>query len=175
MAPDRDTSVPDDGSSVSVVETAFGTVVRTQAMAGSVAAVRLRRVALRQHRESLVLLDLRATRAAAPVAVTAVADLAAAVRARGGDLRVVRSPHTPQAIVGAARAPVHATLAEALGCRSRTPRAVDPPTRPSDRLPPATDGRGGMDPAGPPLTPGAPVRIHPASLDLPHPRPPEQD
>jgi hypothetical protein len=74
--------------------------------------------------ESIVFLDLRATRVAASVGVTAVAHLAETVRARGGVLRVVRSRHTPSAIVEAA---------------------------------------------------GAPVRIPPAPLDLPHPRRPHQD
>lgn len=175
MTSDRDTSGPEDGSSLSIVDTAFGLVVRTRAAVGSVAAVLLRRVALRHDLEGIVLLDLRATRVAAPVVVAAVADLAETVRARGGVLRVVRSPHTPHAIVGAAGAPVCVSLAEALGCRSRTPHAVDPPTRPSDRLPPATDGRSGMDPTGSALTPGAPARIHPAPLDVPHPRRPERD
>ncbi|MDT7746169.1 MAG: hypothetical protein QOE59_5247 [Actinomycetota bacterium] len=177
MTSDRDMTLPDDGPSVSIVDTACGTVVRTREVLGFVAAVWLRRVALRHHPGGLVLLDVRATCATAPVVVAAVADLADGLRARGDALLIVRSPRTPQALVGAASAPVYASLAEAFGCRSCASDShwVDLPTRPSDRLPPTIGGRGGMGPGRSPLTPGTPVRIHPASLPMPHPRRPEGD
>jgi hypothetical protein len=172
MTSDCDMTVPSDGPSVSIVDTACGTVVRTREVLGFVAAVWLRRVALRHHPGGLVLLDVRATRAAASVVVAAVADLADGLRARGDALLIVRSPRTPQALVGAAAAPVYASLAEAFGCRSCASDShwVDLPSRPSDRLPPTIGGRSGMGPDRSPLPPGAPVRIHSASLHMPHPR-----
>jgi hypothetical protein len=177
MTTDRDVTVPDHEPSVSIVDTDCGTVVRTRSVVDFVAAVWLRRVALGHHPGGLVLLDLRATRVAVPVVVAAVADLADGLRARGDVLRIVRSPHTPQPLVGAAGAPVYASPADALGCRScaADSHGVDLPARPSDRRPPANGGRGGMGPDRSPLTPGTPVRIHPASLRLPLPRHPEGD
>src|SRR3954452_7395983 len=161
---DSGTTVPDDGPSVSVVETAWGTVVRTRNVVGIAAAVMLRRLVLR-HLDTVVLLDLRATSVAAPVVVAAVTDLADDLRAHGRALRVVRSLSTPQCVVEPAGAPVvHPSLAEAFGGRScpSEARAVAPPIRPSGRRPPATGGRGGMGPGRSPLPPGAPVRPHPA-------------
>src|SRR4051812_32458304 len=114
---DSGTTLPDDGPSVSIVDTAWGTVVRTRKVVGIAAAVKLRRVVLR-HPDAVVLLDLRATSVAAPVVVAPVAALAAALRAHDGVLRVVRSRRTPQALLAAAGAPVFTSLAEALGCRS---------------------------------------------------------
>jgi hypothetical protein len=177
MATDCDMTVPDDGPSVSIVDTAWGTVVRTRNVVDFVAAVWLRRVALRHHPGGSVLLDLRVTRVAAQVAVAAVADLAAGVRARGGVLRVVRSPRTPQALVEAASAPVFASLADAFGCPPCPADShwVDLPDRPSDRHRPTIGGRGGMGPDRSPLPQGDPVRIHPASLRMPHPRLPDRD
>ena len=174
MTTDCDMTVPDNGPSVSIVDTACGTVVRTRNVLGFVAAVWLRRVALRDHPDGIVFLDVRATRVVEPVVVTAVADLAAGLRARGDDLVIVRSPQTPQALVTAADAPGYASLAEAFGCRSCASDShwVDLPARPSDRLPPAIGGRGGMGPDRPSLPPGAPVRTHPAPIHMPHPRRP---
>ena len=176
MTTDSGTTVPDDGPSVSIVDTAWGRVVRTRNVVGIAAAVMLRRVALR-HPAAVVVLDVRATSVAAPAVVAAVADLAAGLRAHGSVLRVVRSPGTPEVLVEAAGAPVYASLAEALGCRSSPsgPASVDPPARPSGRRPPATGGRGGMGPARSPLPPGDPVRTHPAPLHVhvPHARRPE--
>jgi hypothetical protein len=170
MTTDCDMTVPDDGPSVSIVDTACGTVVRTRNGLGFVAAVWLRRVALRDHPEGIVLLDVRATRVVESVVVTAVADLAAGVRARGDHLVIVRSPQTPQALVAAAGAPAYATLAEAFGCRScaSDSHSVDLPARSSDRLPPAIGDRGGMGPDRSSLPPGALVRIHPAPIPMPH-------
>ena len=153
---DSGMTVPDDGPSVSVVDTAWGTVVRTRNVVGIAAAVMLRRLVLR-HLDTVVLLDLRATSVAAPVVLAAVTDLADGLRAHGRALRVVRSLSTPQCLVEAAGAPVvYTSLAEAFGGRScpSEVRAVDPPTRPSGRRPPATGGRGGMGPAQSPLPPG---------------------
>ncbi|WP_433782653.1 hypothetical protein ACQPX6_22635 [Actinomycetospora sp. CA-101289] len=166
--------VPDRGASVSIVDTAWGTVVRTQDALGIAAAVKLRRVVLR-HPEAVVVLDLRATSVAEPVVVAAVADLAAGLRARESALRIVRSSHTPRALVAAADAPEYASLAEAFGHRPFGAPPVDPPTRPSGRRPPATGGRGGMGPGRPPLPPGAPVRTHSVPLRIPHARRPESD
>ncbi|MFC5064885.1 hypothetical protein [Actinomycetospora atypica] len=176
MTTDHGTTAPGDGRSVSIVDTVCGTVVRTPDAVGFVAAARLRRLALRDDPEGIVVLDARATCTAAPVVVGAVADLAAGLRARGGLLRIVRSPQTPPAVVGAAGAPAHDSLAEALGCRScaADAQSVDPPARPPVRRPPANGGRGGMDPARSPLPQGAPVRIHPALPHLPRPRRPER-
>src|SRR4051812_30750478 len=80
MTPDSGTTVPDDGPSVSIVDTAWGTVVRTRNVVGLAAAVKLRRVVLR-YPDAVVVLDLKATSVAAPVVVAAVADLAAGLRA----------------------------------------------------------------------------------------------
>lgn len=172
MNPDGDMTTPDDGPSLSIVDTACGTVVRTREVLGFVAAVRLRRVALRHHPGALVLLDVRATSVASPAVVASVADLADALRAQREALLIVRSPRTPQALVGAAGAPVYASLAEAFGCRSCASDShwVDLPSRPSDRLPPAIDGRSGTGPDRSPLPPGAPVRTHPAPRPIPRPR-----
>jgi hypothetical protein len=170
MATDCDMTVPDNGPSVSIVDTACGTVVRTRNVVGFVAAVWLRRVALRDHPGGIVLLDVRATRVVEPVVVTAVADLADGLRARGDDLVIVRSPQTPQPLVTAADAAVYASLAEAFGCRScADSHWVDLPARLSDCLPPVIGGRGGMGPDRSSLPPGAPVRIHPAPIHMPHP------
>ncbi len=153
MTTDCDMIVPDEGPSVSIVDTACGTVVRTRDVLGFVAAVWLRRVVLRDHPGSIVLLDVRATRVVEPVVVTAIADLAAGLRARGDALVIVRSPQTPQPLVTAADAPVYASLAEAFGCPSCASDShwVDRPARPTDRLPPAIGGRGGMGPDRSPL------------------------
>ena len=169
---DRDTAVPGDEPSVSIVDTACGTVVRTGSEAGFVAAVWLRRVALRPHREGRVLLDVRATRDVEPIVLTAVGDLADDLRAHGGLLVIVRSPQTPLPIVAAAAGPVYDSLADAFGCRHDTsdPHATDLPTRPSDRRPPAIGGRRGTDPDRYPVPPGDPVRIRSAPLRIPHPR-----
>jgi hypothetical protein len=148
MTTDRDMTVPDDGPSVSIVDTICGSVVRTRNVVGFVAAVWLRRVAVRRHPEGTVLLDLRATGIAEPGFVAAVADLAAGLQARGDVLRVVRSPQTPQALVEAAGAPVYDSLAEAFGCRSC-----------------AADSHS-MD---------LPARIQPAPIPMPDPRRPESD
>jgi hypothetical protein len=51
MTTDRDMTVPDDGPSVSIIDTICGSVVRTRNVAGFVAAVWLRRVAVRRHPE----------------------------------------------------------------------------------------------------------------------------
>jgi hypothetical protein len=152
-------------------------VVRTHNVLGFVAAVWLRRVALRDHPEGIVLLDVRATRVVEPVVVTAVADLADGLRARGDVVVIVRSSQTPQALVTAADAPVYASLAEAFACPSCASDShwVDLPARLSDRRPPANGSRGGMGPDRSPLTPGTPVRIHPASVHMPHPRRPRGD
>ena len=169
---DRDTAVPDDGPSLSIVDTACGTVVCAGTEAGFVAAVWLRRVALRPHREGTVFLDVRATCVAEPVVVRAVADLADGLRTRGGVLVVVRSPRTPPMLVAAAAGPVCDSLAEAFGCPTHPsdPHATDLPTRPSDRRPPAIGGRRGTDPDRYPVPPGDPFRIRPAPLRMPHPR-----
>jgi len=174
MTTDPDTTVPESGPSVSIVETAWGTVVRTRNVVDIAAAVMLRRLVLR-HPVAVVLLDLRATSVAAPVVLAAVTDLAAGLRAHGCALRIVRSPRTPQGLVAAAGAPVYTSLAEAFGCRPCPPEArpADLPTRPSGCRPPATGGRGGMGPGRSPLPPGAPVRTHPAPLQVPHARRPE--
>ena len=173
MTTDPGASAPDSGPSVSVVDTAWGTVVRTRKVVGIAAAVMLRRVVLRRP-VAVVVLDLRATRTAAPVVAAAVVDLAAGLRAQDAALRIVRSPHTPQALVAAADAPECASLAEAFGCRSSPSEAptADPQTRPSGRRPPATGGRGGMGPGRSPLPPGDPVRTRPAPFPVPLPRRP---
>jgi hypothetical protein len=157
-----------------IIDTVWGVVVQTRDVVGIVAAVKLRRLA-RRRSDGIVILDLRATSVAAPVAVAALGDLAAAVGANEGVLRIVRSSRTPQVLVEAAGAAVSTSLAEGLGCRP-TPsdhRARDIPARPSGRRPPATDGRPGMGPGRPPFPPGAPVRTHPIPLDVPHPRRPD--
>jgi len=177
MTTDRDATVPDDGPSVSIVETAWGTVVRTRNVVGIAAAVMLRRLALR-HSGEVVVLDARGTSVAEPAVVAAVAYLATTLRGYGGVLRIVRSLHTPHALVAAAGAPAYSSLAEAFGCPSCPPEArpADLPNRPSGRRRPATDGRrGGMGPDRSPLPPGAPVRTHPAHLEVPQPRHPEID
>src|SRR6195952_2149658 len=115
MTTDCDMPAPHTGPPVSIFATACGTVVRTRNVLGFVAAVWLRRVALRDHPDGIVFLDVRATRVVEPVVVTAVADLAAGLRARGDDLVIVRSPQTPQAPVKGADAPREAPLARALG------------------------------------------------------------
>lgn len=152
---DTGTTAPNDEPSVSIVETAWGTVVRTRNVVGLAAAVKLRRVVLR-HPGAVVVLDLGATSVAERVVVAAVADLAAGLRARDCVLRTVRSPHTPQALVAATGAPVYTSLAEALGCSScpSQTRAVDPPTRS-------------------PLPPDDPLRPHPAPLQVPYARRPQ--
>jgi hypothetical protein len=171
MTSDPGTTVPAEPS-VSIIDTAWGTVVRTRDVVGLAAAVKLRRIVLR--RLDVVVLDLWATVVAESTVVAAVADLAAGLQERGKVLRTVRSARTPQALVAAAAAPVHASLAEALGLRPSPshPRSEDPPTRPSGRRPPATDGHGGTGPARYPLPPGDPVRPRPASLEVPHARRP---
>jgi hypothetical protein len=175
MTTDRDMTVPDHGPSVSIVDTACGTVLRTREVVDFVAAVWLRRVALAHHPGGLVLLDVTDTLVVAPVVVAAVADLAHGLRTRGDLLRIVCSPRTPEALVMAAGAPVYASPAEALGCRSCASDShwVNSPTRPSHRRAPTNGGRGGMGPNRSPLTPGTPVRTHPAPLRMPHPRRPE--
>ena len=172
MNPDGDMTASDDGPSVSIIDTACGTVVRTREVLGFVAAVWLRRVALRHHPGGLVLLDVRATSVTSPAVVASVADLADALRAHREALLIVRSPRTPQALVGAAGAPVYASLAEAFGCRSCASDShwVDLPSRPSDRLPPTIGGRSGTGPDRPPLPPGEPVRTRPAPRHIPPPR-----
>ena len=172
MTSDPDATVPHSGPSVSVVDTVWGTVVRTRDVLGIAAAVMLRRVVLRRP-VGVVLLDLRATRIAAPVVVAAVADVAAGLRGHDTAVRIVRSPLTPQALVAAADAPEYASLAEAFGCRPSEARSVDFPTRPSGRRPPASGGRGGMGPGRSPLPPDDQVRTHPGPLQVPHARRPE--
>jgi hypothetical protein len=176
MTTDRDMTVPGHEPAVSIVDTICGTVVRARDVADFVAAVWLRRVALRHHPEGLVLLDVRDTRVAAPVVVAAVADLAYGLRAREEALRIVCSRQTPPTLVRAAGAPMYASLADGLGCVACASDShwVNLPARPSIRRPPANGGRGGMGPARSPLTPGTPVRIHPAFLPVPHPRRPEE-
>jgi hypothetical protein len=173
MTTDPGTTGPGAEPSVSIIDTVWATVVRTRDVVGLAAAVKLRRIVLR--RIEVVVLDLRATSVADSTVVAAVAELAVGLQERGRMLRVVRSPRTPQALVAAAGAPVHASLAEALGLRpspSDLP-SVDPPDRPDGRRPPATDGHGGMGPAPSPLPPGDSVRPHPAPLQVPHARRPE--
>lgn len=158
--------------SLSIIDTLWGTVVRTRSVVGLATALKLRRVVLRH--VDVVVLDLWATSFAESTVAGAVADLAAGLRARGVALRVVRSPRTPQTLVAAAGAPVYASLAEALGLRPSPSdlRSVDPPARPTGRRPPATDVRGGMGPARSPLPPGDPDRTRPAPLQVPHARRP---
>ncbi len=176
MTTHHDMTVPHHGPSVSIVDTPCGTVVRTREVVDFVAAVWLRRVALRHHPGGLVLLDVRDTRVAAPVVTSAVVDLARGLRTRGDALRIVCSPGTPDALVGVAGAAVYASPADALGCRycASDSHWVNLPTRPSDRRAPTNGGRGGMGPDRSPLTPGTPVRTHPAFLPMPHPRRPEE-
>jgi hypothetical protein len=164
--------LPGVGPSVSVIDTAWGTVIRTRTALGMVAAVKLRRLASRPP-DGIVLLDVRRTSVAEPVVVAAVADLAAGLPE--GALRVVRSARTPPALVEAAGAPVYTSFSTALGCRPSPadPRVVDLPDRPAGRLPPATGGRRGTGPDGSPLPPGAPVRARPAPVSVPRPRRPE--
>jgi hypothetical protein len=174
MTTDRDAATPDGGPTVSTIDTAWGTVVRTREVLGAPAAVMLRRVA-RHHTDGVVLLDVRATSVVAPVVVGAVGDLAVGLAAHDVPLRIVRSATTPQELVAAACAPVHSSLAEALGCLASPWRPVDLPTRPTGRCPPATGGRGGTGPDWYPLPPGAPVRTRPAPLPVPRPRCPGSD
>jgi hypothetical protein len=172
MTTDPGTTVPGAEPSVSIIDTVWGTIVRTRDVVGLAAAVKLRRIVLR--RLDVVVLDLWATVIAESTVVAAVADLAAGLQERGKVLRVVRSARTPDALVTAADAPVHASLAEALGFPPPSDlRTEDPPARPSGRHPPATDGHGGMGPARSPLPPGDPLRTHPASLRVPHARRPD--
>ncbi|HSK25559.1 MAG TPA: hypothetical protein VK894_01435, partial [Jiangellales bacterium] len=153
MTTDPGTTVPGAEPSVSIIDTAWGTVVRTRDVVGLAAAVKLRRIVLR--RLDVVVLDLWATVIAESTVVAAVADLAAGLQALGKVLRIVRSARTPDALVAAADAPIHASLAEALGLRPSPPdqRSEDPrPDRPvvAPRRPTVTAGwvRPGPPPPG---------------------------
>lgn len=172
MTSEADLPAPGVGPSVSIVDTVWGTVVRTRNALSMVAAVKLRRLGSRPP-AGIVLLDVRRTTVVEPVVVAAVADLAAGLPE--GALRVVRSTRTPPALVEAARAPVYTSFAEALGCRPSPSdgRVVELPDRPIGRRPPATGGRNGMGPGRSSLPPGAPVRTHPTPPAVPHPRRPE--
>ncbi|MEJ2890523.1 hypothetical protein [Actinomycetospora aeridis] len=163
----------DPEPSLSIIDTLWGTVVRTRSVAGLATALRLRRIVLR--RVDLVVLDLWATSFAESTVVGAVADLAAGLQARGVVLRVVRSPRTPEALVASAGAPVYASLAEALGMPpSPSDPRLDGPSDRTVRSSPPGDRRSRRDGSGPvPPPPGDPARTRPAPLQVPHARRPE--